>query len=95
MPVLVTKCGTKRKPNFVIECAERPEADIKQSPVFCLFWRFRTRFLLSGYDAHRESEPNQGADHESLGFRRLWSCFLELKSLLFIPAVLRRTKREL
>lgn len=52
-------------------------------------------FLLSRYDAHRESEPNQGADHESLGFRRLWSCFLELKSLLFIPAVLRRTKREL
>lgn len=52
-------------------------------------------FLLSGYNAHRESEPNLGADRESLGFRRLWSCFLELKSLLFIPAVLRRTKREL
>lgn len=35
--------------------------------------------LLSWCNSQQGSEPSHGADYKSIDFRRLWSCFLELK----------------
>lgn len=51
--------------------------------------------LLSRCNAHDGPEPSCGADYESVDFKRLWSCFLNFTSSLFIPATFRRAKREL